>query len=108
MGQYGGGVEGKFAVAGLMCRLAVLGVAVVGGLVTRVVVGTVGGGTTRAVVGGVVAGGRVIATLTTVVGTGVTVVVVRRARVVVGSDVRAACLDERGATAGEATTRGEL
>jgi hypothetical protein len=51
MGQYGGGVEGNFAVDGSIRKLAVvatvgtaLGAAVVGGLVAGGVVGLVGGG----------------------------------------------------------------
>jgi hypothetical protein len=52
MGQYGGGVEGNFAVDGFICKLAVLapvavvlGAALVGGLAAGGVVGPVGSGT---------------------------------------------------------------
>ena len=45
MGQYGGGVEGNFAVDGLICKLAGLGAALVGGLVAGGAFGRVGGGT---------------------------------------------------------------
>ena len=52
IGQYGGGVEGKSAADGLICKLAivttgvvVLGAALVGGLVVAGLVGPVGGGT---------------------------------------------------------------
>jgi hypothetical protein len=78
MGQYGGGVEGNLAVDGLICKpaavvtvVAVLGAALVGGLVAGGVRGPVGGGTERVVLGGVVA-----ATVTVVVEAGLTVVVV--------------------------------
>jgi hypothetical protein len=59
IGQYGGGVDGKFAVPGETCRLAM----------TATVVGGGAGGTYRAVVGGAV-GGVVVATVTAVVATG--------------------------------------
>jgi len=52
MGEYGGGVEGNFAVNGLICKLAavatgvvVLGPALVGGLAAGGDGGAVGGGT---------------------------------------------------------------
>ena len=50
MGQYGGGVVGKDAVDGIMCKLTVLatvvvGVEVVGGFLAGGVVGTVDGDT---------------------------------------------------------------
>ena len=79
MGQYGGGVEGKLATEGLICKLAavatvitVLGAALVGGLVAG---GVVGLGNGIVVLGGVVVVGAVVATVTVVVQTGLTVVV---------------------------------
>jgi hypothetical protein len=46
MGQYGGGVVGKDAVDGVMCKLTVVAtVVVVGGFLAGRVVGTVDGAT---------------------------------------------------------------
>jgi hypothetical protein len=91
IGQYGGGVDGKFAVDGLTARTADLGAAVVGGAVGGAVGGGVGGGTYRAVVGGAVTGTVVVATVIVVVTTVLRVVVVATVgRVVVAGTVVAA------------------
>lgn len=73
MGQYGGGVDGKFAGDGLRRKLAVLGAALVGGVVGDGVVGTVGVGTYGLVGGGVVVSGTVVATVSVVVEAGLVV-----------------------------------
>jgi hypothetical protein len=67
IGQYGGGVEGNLAVAGLMRTLAVVTTVALGFTVTVVV--------ERVVLGGEVTGGWVVTTASVVVETGLTVVV---------------------------------
>ena len=67
IGQYGGGVEGNLAVAGLMCTLAVVTTVGLGFTLTVVV--------ERVVVGGDVTGSWVVTTASVVVDTELTVVV---------------------------------